>query len=859
MSSENDTRARRDHDHLAWFLGPKAEHSDLFEGLMLLILRDYVHWRKNYFPSDPILLTKALQRDFVTAHDSLNQHVHELLALLRRNFPFYSPRYIAHELSDTLMPALLGYFAGMMFNPNNVTPEAAPVTTELEVEACSAILQMLGYTPPPPLPPDSDEDDEKYYEKVQAYYQDAAAKQFGWAHISSGGTTANIEALWVARQVRYFPLAVQELCTARKVPLGIKLPSGAKRDIRKVTRQQLLQLKPNECIYLLPRLVGALRQHTNLLADHAGKEGERTWDLLNEMPSGLSKGVGAVFGAHPPAIFVAGTRHYSISKAADVLGIGHDNIVPVDVDTLFRMDLRHLESTIKGAIKEGRVPMAVVANAGTTEEGAMDPIDGIVSLRDRLSKESKASFWLHVDAAWSGYMRSLFRLDASDEVGALTKKIAYGLKLDVKSEAMIDWFAAFDQSVRKRASEALAAESKTDDGDSNREVRNRNFTRTIQSALTKLRHAIDSESHSEVLSLLPRFAAYFAKFGHDFPPTTLFTLTERNLKDIVDNYVRHELEIARGAYRRSLRIQWPSKEVFRSFMAFPRAESITVDPHKMGYSPYPCGCIAFRNDRVRLFILQRAPYITAMRQNPLFHVPPRHMAVDEKERSGRRTIVESFSKYILEGSKPGAAAAGLWLSVKTVPLTMRKHGAIVRASVLAARDLYEWLKQWHELAARSEHGVDYQFVPLAPDPPDTNLVTFVVRKLNSHSLADMNRMSESVYKHFTIQTELGEREYSYSQSFFLSRTVMAPPEYPLRVFTQKNAEEEGAGARSFFGRCDLGKEARKEFLERGIVVLRATVMNPYLTTLHDENLQDMTSVFLHELAAAAAQSVRTIT
>lgn len=827
---------------------------------MLLILRDYVHWRKNYFPSDPILLTKTLQRDFVAAHDSLNQHVHELLALLRRNFPFYSPRYIAHELSDTLMPASLGYFAGMMFNPNNVTPEAAPVTTELEIEGCSAILDMLGYTPPPPLPPEADDDDDKYYEKVQTYYQEAASKQYGWAHISSGGTTANIEALWVARQVRYFPLAVQELCVARKVPLTIKLPSGAKRDIRKVTRQQLLQLKPNESIYLLPRLIGALRQHTNLLADFAGKEGERTWSLLNDMPSGLSKGVGSVFAAHPPAIFVAGTRHYSIGKAADVLGIGHDNIIPVDVDTLFRMDLRHLESAIKAALKEGRVPVAVVANAGTTEEGAMDPIDGIVALRERLSKQQKASFWLHVDAAWSGYMRSLFRLDASDEVRAITDKIAGNLKFQSAGRTTVDWFRAFDKVVRERAAEAISAESTSTAGHPSKEaeLRTSNFRRTIHSALKKLGNAFENEAHADVLTMLPRFAAYFEKFGHVLAPAGAFTLTERNLKDIIDNYVRHDLEISRGPYRRALRVQWPSREVFRSFMAFPRAESITVDPHKMGYSPYPCGCVAFRNDRVRLFILQRAPYITAMRQNPLFHVPPRHTAVDANERSSRRTIVESFSKYILEGSKPGAAAAGLWLAVKTVPLTMRRHGAIVRASVLAARDLYEWLKQWHELAARSEHGVDYQFVPLAPEPPDTNLVTFVVRKRNSHSLADMNRMSESVYKHFTIQTELGEREYSYSQSFFLSRTVMEPPEYPLHVFTQKGTDDDDVEARSFFARCDLGKEARKEFLERGIVVLRATVMNPYLTTLHDHNLQDMTSIFLHELATAAAQAVRSV-
>ena len=36
---------------LAWFLGPKAENASLLEEMLLLVLRDYCHWRRNYFPS----------------------------------------------------------------------------------------------------------------------------------------------------------------------------------------------------------------------------------------------------------------------------------------------------------------------------------------------------------------------------------------------------------------------------------------------------------------------------------------------------------------------------------------------------------------------------------------------------------------------------------------------------------------------------------------------------------------------------------------------------------------------------------------------------------------------------------------
>src|ERR1051325_4806558 len=185
------------HRYLAWFLGPKAENADIMEAMLLQILRDYVYWRKNYFPGDPILINRNLQRQFEDEHDSANQRLHELMAELRRNFPFYSPRYVAHELSDTLMSSVLGYIAGMLFNPNNVSPEAAPVTTELEIEACNAILTMLGYEPPPAPPTGT-------AEEVLAYYRKTSKRVYGWAHVTSGGTVANIEALWIARQVKYF-------------------------------------------------------------------------------------------------------------------------------------------------------------------------------------------------------------------------------------------------------------------------------------------------------------------------------------------------------------------------------------------------------------------------------------------------------------------------------------------------------------------------------------------------------------------------------------------------------------------------------------------------------------------------------
>jgi len=169
----------------AWFLGPKAENAESEQRMLTYILDDYFHWRRNYFPSDEILITQSMQREALDWNDRLAQQVTEMLAGLRRHFPFYSPRYNAHMLSDQTIPSVLGYFAGMLYNPNNVTPESAPVTLAWELEVGADILKMLGYAPPPA--PGSE-----------------SRGEFGFAHITGGGTVANLEALWAARNVRYF-------------------------------------------------------------------------------------------------------------------------------------------------------------------------------------------------------------------------------------------------------------------------------------------------------------------------------------------------------------------------------------------------------------------------------------------------------------------------------------------------------------------------------------------------------------------------------------------------------------------------------------------------------------------------------
>jgi hypothetical protein len=184
--------------------------------------------------------------------------------------------------------------------------------------------------------------------------------------------------------------------------------------------------------------------------------------------------------------------------------------------------------------------------------------------------------------------------------------------------------------------------------------------------------------------------------------------------------------------------------------------------------------------------------------------------------------------------------------MRTVPLTQEHHGLLIRASLLAARELHEWLTRWNGIYKRLEVGLDFEFVSLSDRVPDTNIVTFIVKKTTSPSLKELNELTERVYSHFAIQTELGEMEYSYSQPFFISRTQMTNANYPV------------AELESLFERCGLGARARVEYGENGVTVLRAAVMNPYLLAMRSGVNHDLIRMFVEELARVASDECRSL-
>ena len=82
---------------------------------------------------------------------------------------------------DTAVPANLGYIASILWNQNNCANEASPMTTNYELEAGTDLCEMIGLD-----------------------------KDQSMGHLVAGGSVANIEAMWVARNLKYYPLGLKE-------------------------------------------------------------------------------------------------------------------------------------------------------------------------------------------------------------------------------------------------------------------------------------------------------------------------------------------------------------------------------------------------------------------------------------------------------------------------------------------------------------------------------------------------------------------------------------------------------------------------------------------------------------------------
>ncbi len=166
----------------------------------------------------------------------------------------------------------------------------------------------------------------------------------------------------------------------------------------------------------------------------------------------------------------------------------------------------------------------------------------------------------------------------------------------------------------------------------------------------------------------------------------------------------------------------------KALRAIARVQSVTIDPHKLGYVPYSCGAFITKDEHTYRASSFQAPYID-------------------------RADVDDKWRCTLEGSRSGAGAAATWLTGKTLGFGPKKFGAIIASGIEARKVFQDDLVKANPLVR-----------PLKP--ADTNIVCFSLAK-PGEALSVSNARTLQTYARFQAhpdfsvsKTVLGANSYS---------------------------------------------------------------------------------------------------
>lgn len=639
------TNPAADRELNACFIGPYGENDALLESLAVEFLRDHIYWRRNLHPEDaPVIPTGANRQPAFLAFESrLRRELHSLSAALKRSVPFHSPRYIGHMVSDLLIPGLAAQMLALPYNPNNVSVESAPVTIDLELKAGLQLAAMVGFV------------------------ADPLRADCAFGHLTSGGTLANVQGLRLALALKAFPVALRAA--------GVPLPGLPDDDLA------AFQLPPANSLALWIAWK-AWREALPPPEAHA-------WLRRVEAQRLEQLGLAGFLAAHPalraPVVFAPSTAHYSWSKGCKLLGLGRDQLRLIPGRAM-RLDLDALSEALDACHAAGEPVLMAVGVFGSTEFGTIDPIAGLIELRERCAARGQG-FAVHVDAAWGGYLASLFR------------------------EA--------DGTLR---------------------------------------------SHAAV-------AAGFTAF--------------------------------------------PAPHVQAAVAALQHVDSITIDPHKLGYLPYGAGAFLCRDQRAIDVLAEGADYVFQPGGESDFFA--RH---------------RSLGRYIPEGSKAGAHAAAVYVTQRVLPLDAGHFGELQALGLRATEIFVAKAEAFCRRVAGSVQA-------LVPFRPDSNLVCLAFNPRGNTRLAEANRFVRA-----------------------LQRALSADPGKPLQlgeyfgsVTTLKREAMGDADTARLLAALGLPADALEAEPGEGndrLVILRHTLMNPFLLDEHgDSPMLDGYFAFLERRLDAA--------
>lgn len=300
-----------------------------------------------------------------------------------------------------------------------------------------------------------------------------------------------------------------------------------------------------------------------------------------------------------------------------------------------------------------------------------------------------------------------------------------------------------------------------------------------------------------------------------------------------------------------------SPHVMRQMLALPGADSITVDPHKSGFAPYPAGALCYRNGAMRDMVSFKAPVVF-------------HGGIDP-----------TVGVYGIEGSKPGAAAAAVYLSHRVIRTDRSGYGDLLARCVFNSKRFYAMLVDlegpdftvtaFQRLPAESVPGAtafdvaaqrriiadnilplrDADLVDaLREDPdlfalfrdmgPDTTITSYAFNFVSASGVNTdqrlMNEMNDLIYRRLSLQSFNGG----------------AVPTTPMFITSSE------------FDPDLYGQDFVNDFVTRagcvpqpGLAVsfLISTTQNPWLTEAGSGHVLDTLRDVLSDTASAAAQAV----
>jgi len=347
-------------------------------------------FRKDLFPQDKVAITEKIKNSVAYKAEirQIQTELDRILSDLRKTVPFFSTRYQGHMNWDTSLPANVGYIAGLLYNQNNVASEGGPATTLMEIEAGQQICYMLGYNT-----------------------DLASPKPQAWGHITCGGTVANIEAVWASRNLKFYPLAVQNaiknepaLAKAKGFMIAAPWDGGKQVPILEMSSWNLLNIEVDDAINMASEVATMAKVESSVFDDLIKKYSVQSLGLHEFLSANNITSSGKVIA---PA-----SNHYSWPKACTALGLGDSNLLGVELDENGRQGMDSLRKQLNYCL-ENKIPVIMaVAVMGTTEEGSIDPLTEMLMMRNEFKKKG-LNFCMHADAAWGGYICTM--LDRKDK------------------------------------------------------------------------------------------------------------------------------------------------------------------------------------------------------------------------------------------------------------------------------------------------------------------------------------------------------------------------------------------------------------------------------------------------------------